>query len=108
MVRIRCLVFIPLGQTIVHLPHSIQLFIILNASFSFPLCRKSSTFLMLIPENSAAGQLALHEPQEMHRKASGSIWHSCLNLVRSIVSRFIVELWDILNPKLFIALIPQI
>lgn len=100
---IRCLVLIPLGHTIVHFPHNIQLLIILNASSSLPLCRQRRTFLTLIPENSDAGQVALQDPQDIHLAASGSMRHKCSNRLLSIVSRFIAELGDILNPKILIS-----
>lgn len=92
----------PLGQTIEHLPHSIQFFIICIASASLPLCRQSSTFLKLIPEKEDAVHVAEHEPQAMHLAESGSVAHSFSNLLLSILSRFIAELGDILNPKMFI------
>ena len=66
------LVLMPRGHTIMHLPQSMQLDIIPKASFSRPLWRHSRTFLMLIPENAAAGQVALHDPQAMQRAASGA------------------------------------
>jgi hypothetical protein len=93
----------PLGHTIVHFPQSIQLLIILKASSSFPLCRQWSTLRMLIPENSAAGQVALHEPQDIHLTASGSMLQSLSKRLLSILSRFIAELGDILNPKMLIS-----
>jgi len=102
MDKSRWRVFIPLGHTIVHFPHNMQFFIIFMASASLPLCRQSSTFLRLIPENGAAVHVALHDPQAMHLRASGSLAHSSLKRDLSRVSRFIAELGDILNPKMFI------
>lgn len=94
----------PRGHTIRHFPQSMQLPSILNASFSLPRCRQCSIFLTLIPENSEAGQVALHEPQAMHFNASGSARHNSANFVKSTSSRFIAELGDILNPKSIICL----
>jgi hypothetical protein len=71
------------------------------ASSSLPLCRQSSTFLTLIPENGAAVQVALQLPQAIHLLASGSIEHNCSNLLLSILSRSMVELADNLNPNPF-------
>ncbi len=91
--------FIPLGQTMVHLPQSMQLRSILTASFSFPRCRQWRTFLRLMPENAEAGQVALHEPHAMHFLASGSISHRRSNNSKSTSSMFTAELGDILKPK---------
>lgn len=57
---------------------------------------------MLIPENSAAGQVALQEPHDMQRMASGSIRQSSLKRSLSTLSMFIDELGDILKPKILI------
>jgi len=92
----------PRGQTIVHFPHSMQFFIILKESASFPLWRQRSTFLTLIPEKEAAGQVALHEPQAMQRAASGSMRQSSSKRALSTVSKLTVELGEILNPNIFI------
>lgn len=101
--RMICRVLMPLGQTIVHFPQSMQFDISLNASASLPLCRFRRTFLTLIPENPDAGHVALHEPHAMQRLASGSILHNSSNLVLSTLSRFIAELGDILNPNMLIS-----
>jgi len=100
--RIRWRVLMPRGQTIVHFPHSMQFFIILKASASLPLWRQRSTFLTLIPEKEAAGQVALHEPQAMQRAASGSMRQSSSKRALSTVSKLTVELGEILNPNIFI------
>lgn len=101
MERTRRLVLMPRGHTMVHFPHSMQLDIILKASFSLPLWRHSSTFLMLIPEKAAAGQVALHDPQAMQRTASGSTRQSSSKRALSTLSIFMVELGEILKPKMF-------
>ena len=55
-----------------------------------------------MPENSAAGQVALHEPHDMQRMASGSMRQSSWKRPLSTLSMFIDELGDILKPKMFI------
>ena len=102
MDRTRFLVFMPLGHTIVHFPQSMQDETSLSASCSFPLWSRCRTFLMLIPENLPAGHVALQEPHDIQRLASGSRVHNCSNLLLSTVSRFMAELADNVNPKMFI------
>ena len=57
----------------------------------------------LVFNDRDAVHVALHEPHAMHFMTSGSSLHNSSNLVMSIVSRFIVELGDILKPKIFIS-----
>lgn len=105
MDSIRCLVLIPRGHTMLHLPQSMHPLSIFTASFSLPLCKASITFLKLIPENLPAGHVELHEPQAMHLYTSGSALCSCPNLALSTLSRFMVELGAIPNPKSIIAVL---
>ena len=71
-VRMRCRVLIPRGQTIVHLPQSMQRDSIRSTSSSRPRCRPRMTLRTLIPDQGAAVQVALQLPQPMHVSASGS------------------------------------
>ena len=72
MLNMRCLVFIPRGQTIVHLPQSMQLRSMDAASALRPRWRQSMTLRTLIPEYGDAVQVALQLPQAMHMRMSGS------------------------------------
>lgn len=92
---------IPLGQTIVHLPHSMQHESILRTSC--PLSRARSTFLRLMPLKGAAVQLALQEPQAMQLRASGSIAQILSISPVSALSRSRAELRHSENPKSVIA-----
>jgi hypothetical protein len=101
--RIRCLVFIPRGQTIMHFPQSMHACIIRSTSPILPLCKERRTFLMLMPENSPAMHVALHDPQAIHLAASGSFLHSSLNKAVSALSISIAELFDNLKPNMLIS-----
>lgn len=92
----------PLGQTILHFPHNMHDETIFSASRSLPLWRLWSNFLTLIPVNSPAGHVALHDPHDMQRLASGSSAHSLSNKVLSTLSISMAELADNLNPNMFI------
>lgn len=92
----------PRGHTIEHFPHNIQFFIISAASFSFPLWSARMTFLTLIPENPAAGQVAEQEPQAIHFAMSGSISRTFSKRELSVLSKLMAELGDILKPKFII------
>lgn len=99
MLKIRCLVLIPLGHTSMHLPQSMQWLIIDKASSSRPRPSRSMTFLKFMSLCPAVGQLAAHEPQAMHLETSGSAVHNSSNLDLSKLSRFIAELGDMPYPK---------
>jgi hypothetical protein len=86
----------------VHFPHSMHADNILDTSSTLPLCSPSSIFLTLIPEYSDAVHVAVHEPQAIQRRASGSIEHNSSNNVLSTMSRLIAELGESLKPNPFI------
>ena len=94
-------VLMPRGQTIVHLPQSMHADII--GRTSCPRWSESSTLRIDIPVNGAAVQVAEHEPQLMHSLAVGSTSQSLSNSEQSMVSRLIVPLLLIENPKSIIA-----
>ena len=130
--NMRCLVLIPLGQTMLHLPQSIQpdnIFLIsscppvdicsgaLCPCFMGPgrdFCRGNSwkgirwrrwmTLRTLMPLQGPAVQVALHEPQDMQVRTPGSSFSSLLYKVQSISSSLTAELLDNPNPKSIIGI----
>ena len=99
--RIRFLVFMPRGHTIVHLPQSIQHRSICRTSC--PRCTARRIFLTLIPERAPAGQVALQEPHPMQVRAPLSRRHSSSNRRLSTFARSRVELLLSVKPKSVIA-----
>lgn len=94
--------FIPLGQTMEHLPQSMQFDI--RGLTSCPRRSERITLRTLIPLNSDAGQVALQEPQAIQILASGSIEQSLSNKEESTSSKFRMELFESLKPKSVIAI----
>lgn len=114
---------IPLGQTMLHLPQSMQADNILPISPVPPAevssgalspCfmgagagirwRASITFRTLMPEKGPAVQVALHEPQDMQVRTPGSSFSSFLYKVQSISSNLTAALFDNPNPKSIIGI----
>ena len=95
------LVFIPLGQTIEHFPQRKQFE--RRGRTSFPRCRQRRSFLTLAGEKPAAAQDAEQDPQPIQVLAPGSRAQSRSKREVSILSRSIVELLFMPNPKSVIA-----
>ena len=99
IVVIRCLVFIPLGQTMKHFPQSIHLSNRSSACLSRPRLSSNITLRRFISVYFAAVQLAAQLPQAIHFLTSGSILQSLLYFVESNVSRLMAELLTKEYPK---------
>lgn len=95
--RIMCLVLMPRGQTMMHLPHNMHFESI--GLTSCPRCSARITLRMLIPLNGAAVHVAEHEPQAIQVFTSGSVLHRRSYTEVSILSRSMVELLLSLKPK---------
>ena len=96
-------VFMPLGQTMVHLPHNMQWLNNLDASSLSPFWRERIALLRLVSSNAAAVQLAEQLPQAMHLRTSGSEVASWRNFSLSALSRLILELGFTPKPKSIIS-----
>ena len=92
MAKIKCLVFMPRGHTIVHLPQSRHPWSRSRASDSLPFWRARIALRRLVFTNLPAVQLAVQLPQAIHLSTSGSMVAREANFVVSALSRSILEL----------------
>jgi len=89
---IKCRVLMPLGQIIVHFPHSMHPFRKSSAFSGSPFCKARIALRKLVGVYLPAEQLAQQEPHARHVFTSGSISTSLLNFALSKLSRLILEL----------------
>ena len=99
-----CLVLIPLGQTRVHFPQSIQPFSIDTASWFIPLSSKRMAVRKPVLVKTPELQEATHEPHPMQVEISGTTFIISLKSELSETSRSIWELGVSIYPKLIITL----